>query len=312
MVEKYGEAFYSLWSPWEQQRYATLRLAKDDLENLGRPGRYKPWAVVSLSVAVVLLAVLAVTQPLQESPRSSQVVQDDPNRQTQVPGAKRPADPPAIAEIDKADDEPRSPGNVQHSNEPADPPAVAESNKAPSPPLPPPQESNRLQRAPRKLAAETVRQAKRLDKEGRDLFAARKYIQAGKRFQEIIKLGHATAATHNNLGCCLYRTTSGNQAPAIAQFSKAITLDPKNLTVFNNRGTAYFQDPKQHKAGQDDFTAVADLDVKRRLEKPGTPSGGFFDLKQSRTSTRFRPTLRKRYSSVRVSTRQGRTAVRRP
>jgi tetratricopeptide (TPR) repeat protein len=304
MVEKYGENFYEIWTPREQERYATLRLREEGVQRRGRPlGPIT--AFLCTSCAALVLAAIAASPLLPwwyhstlNGGQQYTVAQADPDT-FRLPSGESPQSVPP----------PPSPAENQQPVSPSD------ELKQVTPPKPI-SRSHEYYKAktspPPKLKPIVKENARAIESRAIKRYADGEFILASHLFEEIIQLGEATAATHNNLGCCLFRTARGNQAPALAEFSKAIALDPKNATIFENRGTAYYQDSKQIKVGRRDFATAAEMNVKRRLEKPGTPPTGFFELKQSRTSTRFPPTLRKRYSSVRVSTWQGRASVRRP
>ena len=64
------------------------------------------------------------------------------------------------------------------------------------------------------------------------------------------------AAIHNTRG--IAHLKNGEYDHAIADFSKAIELDPKNVIAYGQRGIAYYYKGKFHRA-VDDFSKVISL-----------------------------------------------------
>ncbi|MDC7222621.1 MAG: tetratricopeptide repeat protein [Spirochaetales bacterium] len=70
------------------------------------------------------------------------------------------------------------------------------------------------------------------------------YPTARELLEKAIELEGETADFHNDLGLCLYRT--GQKEEALAEYDRALEIDPTHSTAWNNRGVYFFQ--------KDDFT----------------------------------------------------------
>ena len=91
--------------------------------------------------------------------------------------------------------------------------------------------------------------------EGNKLYYAKDYNEAIKLYDEVLKFGDYVEA-YNNRGLAYFYL--GQKERAIADYNKAIQLNPNDADAYNNRGNAYFY-LGQHERAIKDYTKSIEL-----------------------------------------------------
>jgi len=239
MIDKYGQAFYDAWTPREQDRYATLRLREEaGIQYPRRPLAPRTAFLCSSSIALVVAAIavsaLSPRKPpkgLEDNLVTTSTGPTPPTEETNPPRDKKPTEPKQkkVENLKAPLEEPRPKSHEYFPSKPSKRSLV--------------------------LIPDIKKTAGLLASHANRLYAEGDYALAAHGYEEIIQLGAATAATHNNLACCLFQVSSGDPSRAIEHFSYAIDYDPTNPSLYQNRGKVLSRQsrPKDKKAGIEDL-----------------------------------------------------------